>query len=809
MKLFFIPILLLFSFASHAQIKGNVQDSSGHSLTGATISLLNIKDSSEIKLAVSTKTGDYSFDQVNAGSYLVKASFTGYLPAWSERIVVKESVMNVPPFKLKPAIAELKNVTVALRKPLIEMKADKMIINVEGTINATGSDLLELLRKSPGINIDKDDNISMNGKNGVQVYIDGKPSPLTGQDLANYLKSLQSSQVATIEFITNPSAKYEAAGNAGIINIRLKKNQSLGLNGSVNAGYNIGKYGKFNSGINLNYRNEKVNIFGNYGYSNGNNYSKLDIFRNQSDSLFNTKTINNLKSTSHNFKAGSDFFINKNNILGIMISGNLMDGELPGKSTTMVSALSTKEVHGQTMAVNETQLNKDNINYNLNYSFNSPSGKSLMLNADYSQYNSGTSQLYNSTSISDNVAKTDVYEIHSPSNISIASAKADWEQNLGKGKLGFGTKLSIVKSDNDYRYYKPNSDLADLDKEKSNHFLYKENINAGYVNYNRQFKGFMIQAGVRAENTVSDGTSHGYKGAVPGNDSAFKREYIDLFPSATINFNKKPENQVSLSYSRRIDRPSYQQLNPFQFNLDEYTFVKGNINLRPQYTNSFGLTYMYKYKLNATLNYSHVKDMMAQITDTAGANKIFLSTRNLAQQDVWSLNISYPFQYKSFSVFANINTNYSNYKAKYGAGRDVNLNAFGFMAVMQSSVVFHKVWTAQVTGFYSAPSIYQGTFKVSSLMSLDAGIQRQFLNKRMSVKASVSDIFNSLHFKAHSDFAGQRTDFKSNWESRQFKVSVNYRFGRNGVKPARQIKTGVEDESNRAKSGSGGISIGQ
>ncbi|MEO6136152.1 MAG: outer membrane beta-barrel family protein [Ginsengibacter sp.] len=809
MKLFFISILLFFSFASHAQIKGNVQDSSGHSLTGATLSLLNIKDSSEIKLAVSTKTGDYSFEQVNAGSYLVKASFTGYRTAWSDRIEVNNSVINVAPFKLIPAMAELKNVTVALRKPLIEMKADKMIMNVEGTINATGSDLLELLRKSPGINIDKDDNISMNAKNGVQVYIDGKPSPLTGQDLANYLKSLQSSQVATIEFITNPSAKYEAAGNAGIINIRLKKNQSLGLNGSVNAGYNIGKYGKYNSGINLNYRNEKVNIFGNYGYSDGNNYSKLDIFRNQSDSLFNTKTINNLKTSSHNFKAGSDFFINKNNILGIMISGNLMDGELPGKSTTMVSALSTKEVHGQTMAVNETQLNKDNINYNINYNFNSPSGKSLMVNADYSQYNSGTSQLYNSTSVNDNVAKTDAYEIHSPSNISIASAKADWEQNLGKGKLSFGTKLSIVKSDNDYRYYKPNSAVADLDKEKSNHFLYKENINAGYVNYNRQFKGFMIQAGVRAENTVSDGTSHGYKGAVTGNDSAFKRDYIDLFPSATINFNKKPENQVSLSYSRRIDRPSYQQLNPFQFNVDEYTFVKGNINLRPQYTNSLGLTYMYKYKLNATLNYSHVKDMMAQITDTAGANKIFLSTRNLAQQDVWSLNISYPFQYKSFSVFANINTNFSNYKAKYGAGRDVNLNAFGFMAVMQSSVVFHKVWTAQVTGFYSAPSIYQGTFKVSSLMSLDAGIQRQFLNKRMSVKASVSDIFNSLHFKAHSDFAGQRTDFKSNWESRQFKVSVNYRFGRNGVKPARQLKTGVEDESNRAKSGSGGISIGQ
>lgn len=809
MKLLFVPIFLLLSLISQSQITGIVQDSTGHSLSGATMSLLQQKDSSTIKLAVSEKNGSYSFGQVKAGSYLVKATFTGYFPAYSKIINVKDSSIIVAPFRLIQAIAALKSVVISNQKPLIEIKADKMVMNVEGTINAVGSDLLELLRKSPGVFVDKDEKISMNGKNGVQIYIDGKPSPLTGQDLSNYLKSLQSSQVATIEFITNPSAKYEAAGNAGIINIRLKKNQSLGLNGTINAGYNIAKYGKFNSGLSLNFRNKKVNIFSNYGYNDSKIYSKLDIFRNLRDSMYSTKTLSTVKSESHNFKVGSDFFINKNNIAGIVVSGNLMNGEMVNNSNTGVSQKANMETNTQAKAFTQTQLKNDNINYNFNYNFTNAAGKSLMLNADYGLFNSNKQQNHNSTLFNDNNTISDRYEVNIPSKISISSGKADWEQNSGKGKLSFGTKLSYVKSDNDYNYYNISTDNAAFDKEKSNHFLYKENINAGYVNYNQQFKGFMVQAGLRAENTVSIETSHGYIADSKNNDSSFKRDYTDLFPSATINFNKKPENQISLSYSRRIDRPSYQQLNPFIFNLDEYTFIKGNINLRPQYTNSFGLTYVYKYKLNATLNFSHVKDMISQFTDTAENNNISISSGNIAQQDVWSASIGYPFQYKTFSIYANINANYSNYKSSFGTDHAHSLDAYAFMAVMQSSLILHKNWTAQLTGFYMSPSIIQGSFQAQKLWSVDAGIQRQFINKKMTIKASVSDIFNSLKFKAYTDFAGQRTNYNSKWESQQFKLNVSYRFGRSGIKPARQVNTGAEDESKRAKSSSGGISIGQ
>ena len=222
---------------------------------------------------------------------------------------------------MSKAAGDLKNVVVTAQKPIIEVKADKTIVNVEGTINSVGQDAMELLRKSPGITVDKDDNLALSGKNGVQVYIDGRPTPLSGQDLANYLSSLQSSQIESIEIITNPSAKYDAAGNAGIINIRLKKNKSFGTNGSVNGGWNIGTYAKYNAGFSLNYRNKGVNLFGNYNYNKGINENNFSLYRTVLDTLFDQKSITRFNNQTHNFKAGADFFIDKKNTVGVMVNG--------------------------------------------------------------------------------------------------------------------------------------------------------------------------------------------------------------------------------------------------------------------------------------------------------------------------------------------------------------------------------------------------------------------------------------------------------------------------------------------------------
>ena len=351
---------------------------------------------------------------------------------------------------------------------------------------------------------------------------------------------------------------------------------------------------------------------------------------------------------------------------------------------------------------------------------------------------------------------------------------------------------------------------------RSNQFDYSENINAGYVNYNRAFKGFMVQAGVRVENTNLTGKSYpvdANSNPIRPSNNGFDRAYTDLFPSAAFTYNKNPMNQWGLSYSRRIDRPAYQDLNPFEMKIDEYTFQRGNINLRPQYTNVFSLTNTYKYKLTTSLSYSHVADVFTQLIDTTEKSKSFISKQNLATQDIVALNVSYPFSYKSYSAFANLSANYSLYKADFSNSstssnsRIINLDVTTFNIYMQNSIKFgeKKDWTAELSGFYSSPSIWQGTFKSREIWSVDAGVQKNILKGKGSFKVSVTDIFNSMRWRGESNFAGQKTIAFGNWESQQLRTAFTYRFGNSKVKAARQRKSSSEDEQKRTQGGGGGI----
>lgn len=808
-NLFLSIFIVVSSFTQAQQVHGVAKDESGAPLIGTTVSLLKATDSSTIKLAVTKSNGEYNFTGLKEGNYKVQVSYIGFKPAYSQAFSFSASDVKVPDLTLVKIAGSLGNVTVTARKPLVEVKADRTIVNIEGTINSTGSNALELLRKSPGILLDKDDNISLAGKNGVQVYIDGRSTPLSGQDLANYLKSIQSTQVEVIELITNPSAKYDAAGNAGIINIRFIKNKSLGTNGSVNAGFNMGTTAKYNTGASLNFRNKYINLFSTYNYSYAPNEQQIKAERTVLDSFFNQQGTILFKRKSHNFKVGADYFLSKKNIIGVMINGVFSDPSSNGLTITNISNSSTKIVDRILEADHNTIMKRNNININLNYNYSGAKGTSLVVNADRGSYDLNSDQLQHNFYFdpSGQVKQGSiVYHMISPAQININSIKTDFEQNFMKGKLSVGVKNALVKTDNEFLRYNVYSTGEQLDRDRSNHFIYKENINAGYLNFNRQYKKFMFQVGLRVENTISEGVTDGLKfsgGSYIPETSSFKRSYTDLFPSAAITLNKNPKKQWSFTFSRRIDRPAYQDLNPFEFKLDEYTFMKGNINLRPQYTNSFGITHTYKYKLNMALNYSHVQDMFTQVFDTVERSKAFLSKRNLATQDIINLNVSYPFQYKSYSLFTSISTNYTKYKADFGAGRKVDLDAMGFNFFAQNSYKFKKTWTAELSGFYNAPAIYMGSFKGKSMYNVDAGLSKQIMKGNGTVKASISDVFNTMRFRATSNFAGQIMKVNFKQESQQFKLSFNYRFGNNQVKAARQRTTGAEEELKRVQQNSG------
>jgi iron complex outermembrane recepter protein len=812
----FAGLLLIGSVAQAQQVTGVVKDQQGKGLEKSTVSLLNAKDSSVVKLAVTSTEGRFSITANKSGSFLVSASHVGLATVYSKVFELSGSGdVSLGDITISKSTGDLKGVTVSSQKPMIEIRADKTVLNVEGTINATGSDALELLRKSPGVLLDKDDNLSLAGKNGVQVYIDGKPSPLSGADLSNYLKSIQASQIEAIEIITNPSAKYDAAGNAGIINIRLKKNKSFGTNGSVNAGYNIGVYPKYNGGLSLNNRNKKINIFGNYNYNNARQNNEFNLRRELQDTLFNGSTQMIFKNNSHGFKTGLDYFVNKKSTLGILINGNITDNKLESDSRTPISFMPTKVVDRLLVANNRNAMERNNVNFNLNYKYVDTAGRTLDVDADYGMYRLKSNQLqpnYYYNAAGTVLQSQFIYRFISPTDIDIYTLKADYEQDYKKGKLGVGGKTSLVQTKNNFQRFDvtqltPETKLLDLNR--SNQFNYKENVNALYVNYNRQLKGKMIQVGVRMESTSLSGDSYGLNsnGTVnKGNKKTFKRNYTDFFPSAAITFNKNPMNQWGLSYSRRIDRPAYQDLNPFEFKLDEYTFQKGNIELRPQYTNIVTVRNTYKYKLNTSLSYSHVADVFTQLVDTTEKSKSFITKKNLATQDVVAINISYPFMYKTYMAFVNFSGNYSKYKADFGGGsRVVNLDVASFNIYMQHSLKFgkKKEWTGEVSGWYNSPSIWQGTFESKSMWTLDAGMQKTIFKGKGNFKISVSDIFFSMKWSGESNFAGQRTIASGNFESRQLKTSLSWRFGSNTVKSARQRKDASEEEKQRTQGGGG------
>lgn len=803
--------LLLSAVVFAQKINGSIKDGQGNGINNATVSLLHAKDSSVSKLSITKGDGQYSFDALRAGKYLVTTSHVGYNSVYSAAFEFDGAKsVTVPSLSLEKKSKDIAGVTVNSKKPIIEVKADRTILNVEGTINATGNDALELLRKSPGVTVDKDDNISLSGKNGVQVFIDGKPSPLTGTDLSNYLKSMQSTQIESIELITNPSAKYEAAGNAGIINIRLKKNKAYGMNGSVNAGWNIGTYAKYNTGFALNYRYKKINLFGNYNYNRNKNENRFNLFRTTSvDSTFDQRSINLNRNESNGFKAGMDFYATSKSTFGFMVNGNISDNSSLTKSRTHITYVPSKVVERLLIANNTSEGDRKNVNYNVNYRFADTSGHELNFDADYGYFNNKNNQvqpndIYDASGT--NFKSNETYQMLTPAQIDIYSVKVDYEQNFKKGRLGFGSKISFVETDNTFQRF--NGLGSGRMEDNHNNFQYKENINAAYVNYNRQLKGFMVQAGLRVENTHSKGHSTGFRYDYNTStnktiDSVLDRRYTNPFPSAAITFNKNPMKQWSISYSRRIDRPSYQNLNPFEFNLDKYTFQRGNPNLRPQYTNSFGITNIYKYKLTTTLNYSHVNDVFTTIPKS-DSTMAFITSENLSNQNIISLNVSMPVQYKWYSLYFNINTYYSHFTGKVVDVKDkIDVSIYSFNVYAQQTFKLGKNTTAELSGFYTAPSVWQGAFETRALGSLDVGLQQTILKGKGNVKATVTDVFKTYPWSATNNTTGQTVKASGSWESRQFRLNFSYRFGSSQVKQARQRKTSIEDESKRTQGSSG------
>ncbi len=782
-----------------ATISGKIIDNNNNGVGGATVILLSAKDSSLIKSDITKTNGEYEMAGIRSGNFIISATAVGLKKSVSKSFSLKENETYIlAPIALQNRTVELDNINVESKKPLIVVTSEKTILNIEGSINATGSNAFELLQKSPGITVDKDDNFSLRGKNGVRIYIDGKQSQLGGKDLADFLRSVNSADLESIEIITNPGAKYEAAGNAGIINFKLKKNQAFGTNGSVTAGVGYGFTEKINSSITLNHRNKVINIFGNYSNNFGERRASQSLYRIQNDTIYDQHVINYTDPHIHNFKTGMDFFINPKNTLGFIVNGNFNNVTYANRDgITFIMKNGTTAPQKILYSSGTQYVERSNLNYNVNYRYNFK-GTELLIDGDLGRFGSkaNSDQLNKYKTPSGVLIEEKNFSNNTPVNIDINTVKIDFETPLMKGKFGIGGKYSDVKTKNIFDFYNVVNGNATLDINRSNKFNFVENINAAYVNFNSPLgKTWSIRAGVRMENTISEGN---LISNTPQPDNNVKRNYVDFFPSGGLSHTPNDKNAFNLSYSKRIDRPNYIDLNPFEDKIDELTYQKGNAFLRPQYTDIFELSHTYNNKFTTALSYSHVTDYSTSIIDTTDKNRIFRTVKNLASHDIYNINISAPFSItKWWNVFLNANAFHSKYKADFGTGKTIDLSINAYTLYGQQTFTIKPGFTFELSGFYNSPNIFSGTFKNKALGTLDAGIQKSLFKKRGNLKVSYTDIFETVRYSAISDYGGAYLHLKLRGESTQLKVNFTYRFGSATVKAARQRKMGLDDENNR------------
>lgn len=790
------------------KVTGSIKDGGQQKIIdAASVSLLKAKDSSLIKVAVTDKEGNFVIENVKEGAYLVLATSIGHTKTYSAVFTVsaEQPVANVGVLQLIPQDKNLAGVTVISRKPFIERKADRTVLNVESSISSTGSTALEVLEKAPGVTVDKDGNISLKGKQGVLIMVDGKPTYLSGPELTNMLRNMSSNQLDQIEIMTNPSAKYDASGRSGIINIKTKKNKQIGFNGSASTAYTQGIYSKTSNSLNLNYKKGKMNLFSTLSANYRNNFQNLNIYRRYTNDDKSTKAIfeQNSFRTRHNgnynAKVGADFYVSKKTTFGIVVSGVTNPQAESGENTSYLkNNAGTVDSIVQAVSNEKSKWKNGSVNLNFRHVFDS-TDREITADADYLRYRADKSQnFFNNSYTPDWLFKSgDNLVGELPSDIKIYSAKIDYTHPLKKGaKIESGVKTSFVETDNTAGYFNVVGNSKTPDYEKTNRFDYKENINAAYLNFNKEMKKWSVQTGLRLENTNYEGRQFGNPTRV---DSAFKNSYTSLFPTLFVGYNPTEKNQFSFSYGRRINRPDYEDLNPFLFFLDKYTYGAGNPFLKPMYSHVLEASHTYKQFLTTTLNYSYTKDLFNETFEQKGFATIVRQGNYGSMNDASvSVNAQIPVQ-KWWNMNVYTEGKYNQFKGIL-YGDKIDVHATTFLANVNNQFKFKKGWSAELSGWYRTKGV-EGQIAIKSLGQMNAGVQKQVLKNKGTVKLNINDVLRTRNPRGEINFQNTEAKFNQNEDNRTVTVAFSYRFGK-PIKGIQKRKTGgAGDEQGRVKGG--------
>ncbi len=805
----FIAFLLCIITSAHAQVKtmgsiaGVVKDEKTV-LDGANVFLYRAKDSQLVKTTFTISDGSFVFDKLLPQAYFLNIAYTGKTKYASGIIQVTEVQANIqlPDILLSnAAVNDLGNVSVAAKKKFVERKIDRIVVNPDVLISNAGSTALEVLEKSPGVQVNTDGIISLRGRQGVVVFIDDKPSNLSEADLAAYLRSIPASSIEAIEIMTNPPAKYDAAGNAGVINIKLKKNRAMGFNGGFNINYGQGVYARSNNSLNFNYRINKLNFFSNIGFSKISNFQDLYLHRayftptGAPSSAFNQNSFFKRQPTSVNVKLGMDYYINKKSTFGIVLSGfeNNSKESVANKAEILDGngALQNKVI---AFSPTERKWHNGSINTNFTYVFDS-TGKQLMINADYLYYDSKrNNSLLNTVYKTDGSLDNQSNLISNlPSNIDILTAKLDYSQPLNKiARFEAGAKTSFISTKNVAAFFDEAGGVLTPNYTFSNNFKYTENINAAYVNYSYEKARFALQAGLRFENTNIKGNQYDNP-TKP--DSSFTRVFNNLFPTLYLSYRLDSigNNQLGLSLGRRIDRPDYQSMNPFTYPLDRYTLYSGNPFLQPTFSYNAELSYTYKNNITTTFSYGYTKDVISEtIKQESG---IFYSRPgNIGKQINYSLSVNgtIPFT-KWWKLQLYTEFVHNKFSAELYNQQLNNEGTYCYVAPINLFQI-SKQWSAELGGNYQT-RIYSAQFVLIPYGQIRMAIAKKILKDKGTIKAGLNDIFYTSQpggdIKA---LANSTAGWKSYLDSRMLNLTFSYRFNKGKSLGVRETKSADEEK---------------
>lgn len=794
MKSSFIILLLSFPLPLLAQnnLRGTVSNSSGKPLDAATIT---ISQNGSIVATKLSSQGKFSHQNLNAQPYQLYITSTGYQPFTKTFTLPKDSLLNII---LQDDTRNLKEVQITYHPPTIERKTDRVVFNVENSILASGGNVYEALKKAPGVNADDAGSITANSKSAT-VYIDDRPVRMSGEDLALYLQSLPAENISKIEVMTVPGAKYDAQGGA-VINIVSKKSKGDGFNMTIGSGYTRGRKDTYRGNNLFNYRKDKLNIYGSYSYQDRNtrNYATYyDIFTTpDSYSYWDKERTSNQNSRSGNYSLGLDYSLTKNQLFGFIFTGN----NSVNTSGSLASARINNDHKIQADSVLQTDSYRhagvDSYTFNLNYNLKlDTTGQRLNIDVDYVPFRNQTIQNLNNLSfLPDGTFASPSTQFETPASqkINIWSAKADYEVKLWKSvSLESGLKYTGTSTGNIVDFFITSKSLPIKDPLRSDIFSYKENTAALYTSLAADLGKWSLKAGLRAENTYTEGYSIAL-------DSLNKNEYLRLFPTAYITYKVSKDNTIQLNYDKRIDRPDYVQLNPARTYSTPYSYSNGNPFLKPAITNNFELTYVYKNQYTVELSYTNVNDKVFDVTVQDNVTKTYHdSQQNLgAIKDfgVVLMATHHPFPWWEITSYF------------YGAFRkqtqrylnDAEQNTFNYSGNTTSSFTINQkaglkaeVRAAFQNGFHIGPLNFASTNDIS------AGLSKKIFNDQGTLRFSAADILYGNPYRININYLNQQNGGYLKSDSRNFTLTFTYKLGKN-VAEARKRKTAAEEEKSRA-----------